>query len=89
MITFSKLETIAAALAVPFHPGDDLKNVNVQDVTSINFMEVARAAVKAMRECTDEMIEIGWQDGQAGWGEGEDIKPVWTSICDAILKGKV
>jgi len=46
----------------------------------------ARAAIEAMREPTDAMIEAGWQDGMAGFGEGEECEPVWHAMIDEALK---
>ena len=46
----------------------------------------ARAAIAAMREPTEEMVEAGWQEGMAGFGEGEECEPVWRATIDAALK---
>lgn len=40
----------------------------------------AKAAIQAMREPTPDMIEAGWQDGMAGFGEGEEWEPVWKAM---------
>lgn len=45
----------------------------------------ARFAIQAMREPTPEMVEVGWRDGNAGWGEGEEMAPIWRAMIDAAL----
>lgn len=82
----TKLETIARALlrAEIVPDGDEPSGHSWR-----LYLPAARIAVKAMRKCTNAMIRVGWQEGQAGWGEGEDVARVWESICEAILKEKV
>lgn len=50
-----------------------------------NLMDKARAAIKAMRDPTDQMVRAARKDH-----EGEHFLPVslWQSMVDAALKGE-
>lgn len=49
-------------------------------------LDRARAAFQALWEPTDEMIEAGWENGMAGFGEGEECRPVWQAMLEAARK---
>jgi len=59
----------------PFVPKDPKPNWT-------RFVKEARAALSAMREPTDAMLDAGWK----GFGEGEECEPVWQAMIDAALK---
>lgn len=46
----------------------------------------ARAAIEAMREPTEGMVDAGWKRGLLGWGEGEECEPVWKAMIDEALR---
>ena len=48
--------------------------------------EVARAVIAAMREPTEAMINAGWEDGNNGYGEGEEMAPIWRAMIDEALR---
>lgn len=46
----------------------------------------ARAFIEAMSKPTAAMIKAGWQDGNAGYGEGEEMEPIWRAMIKAALE---
>jgi hypothetical protein len=59
----------------------DAKNQNV-DFRYVCYTSLARAAIKALREPTEEMMNVDAPDMPAGG----DIKEIWQAMIDAALK---
>jgi hypothetical protein len=97
----TKLEDIARAICCPGHPckGGDRVQQSGLICESASYTDAARAAVEAMREPTEAMIEAGHASGD--WGPGSttladnalgnydaDAKTCFQAMIDAILNEK-
>jgi hypothetical protein len=49
-------------------------------------LRAAERVVVAIEKPTKVMIEAGWKIGNCGWGEGEEMEPIWRSMVQAIKK---
>lgn len=67
-------------------PGDTQGRLIVPTWLLDRARSAARAALAAAREPTTAMIERGWQEGMAGFGEGEEPEPVWRAMIDEALR---
>ena len=90
------VERVRAAIENAAEYSDDwIPGTDVRDHNITNWDDMARAAIAAMREPTEEMWQIGdahiresGSMGDEGWEPTLDSTGAWQAMIDAALEGK-
>jgi hypothetical protein len=77
------VERVREAIRLKLHGIE--KDVRVHEMTDAELEGVARAAIEAMQEPTEAMLDVGeWSGGENGIGRGS-AHAAWSVMIDAAL----